>query len=214
MRPAKGSIMRPSGFVAYSFLNSDNEEEDGLEVSTVTGDNDLKFPRKNMLGYVFRSQLLNMLDKGIGVLQEGQSYYNLSDSHEEILGLVEDLKEMPLKRDAGGQDEVIRSLSQEESGFRLDLRPFMQLDPCIISSTANVAKVGQCRRCAPYLSSSPPIHTLPSSLPHSLCPPLSLILLDHAGVQALSKDGTEPLVRCTSWTASCDRGGDQEGSDL
>jgi signal-transduction protein with cAMP-binding, CBS, and nucleotidyltransferase domain len=66
--------------------------------------------------------------------------YDLSTSHEEILGLVEDLKDVPVKRDQGGQDEVIRSLSQEDTELRLDLRPFMQLDPCVISSDANVAK--------------------------------------------------------------------------
>ena len=35
---------------------------------------------------------------------------------------------------------MISSLSQEDVECRLDLRPFMQLDPCIVSSTANVAK--------------------------------------------------------------------------
>lgn len=81
-----------------------------------------------------------MLDKGIGFLEDGETHYDLSDSHEEVLALVEDMKVIPVKRDAGGQAEVIGSLSLEEVGLRIDLRPFMQLDPCIISSTANVAK--------------------------------------------------------------------------
>ena len=54
--------------------------------------------------------------------------------------MVEDLKNVPVKRDARAQGEVISSLSQEDVECRLDLRPFMQLDPCIVSSTANVAK--------------------------------------------------------------------------
>jgi len=98
------------------------------------------FPTRNMVGYIFRSQLLNMLDKGIGFVRKGETEYDLSDNHKDVLGLVEDMKDLPIKRDAGSQDEVIKSLTQEDTERCMDLRPFMQLDPCIISSNANVAK--------------------------------------------------------------------------
>ncbi|QDZ17489.1 chloride channel protein [Chloropicon primus] len=121
---------------AFPVLESEGEEEEeGDRGAAGAG-----FPERNMLGYIFREQLLNMLDKGIGFLEDGETHYDLSDSHEEVLALVEDMKVIPVKRDAGGQAEVIGSLSMEEVGLRIDLRPFMQLDPCIISSTANVAK--------------------------------------------------------------------------
>jgi chloride channel 7 len=112
-----------------SLCDTDSDDDDALYLKP-----------KKMLGYISRSQLLNMLDKGIGLLEGDEMSYDLSTSHEEILGLVEDLKDVPVKRDQGGQDEVIRSLSQEDTELRLDLRPFMQLDPCVISSDANVAK--------------------------------------------------------------------------
>jgi len=93
------------------------------------------------VGYIFRAQLLTMLDKGIGFLEPGENAYELdADDQEGLLSLVEDMKELPIKRDAGSQDEIMGSLSQDDIELRMDLRPFMQLDPCIISSTANVAK--------------------------------------------------------------------------
>ena len=117
--------------------DEDQDEVQGEETSSGEG---VAFPRNKMLGYIFRSQLLNMLDKGIGFLEEGETSYDLMDSQDDVLSLAEVMKDVPIKRDAGGQDEVIRSLSQEDIEVYIDLRPFMQLDPCIISSTANVAK--------------------------------------------------------------------------
>ena len=125
---------------AFPVVEADSEGE-GSGLGDEGEKSEAGFPVRNMVGYVFRSQILSMLDKGIGFLDQDEACYDVDTAgKEEVLRMVEDLKNVPVKRDARAQGEVISSLSQEDVECRLDLRPFMQLDPCIVSSTANVAK--------------------------------------------------------------------------
>ncbi len=136
-------VLKTCKHSAFPVLQDEGVEVEGDEGegSDSESESDGLGRTKNMVGYIFRAQLLTMLDKGIGFLEPGEGAYELdADDQEGLLSLVEDMKELPIKRDAGSQDEIMGSLSQEDIELRMDLRPFMQLDPCIISSTANVAK--------------------------------------------------------------------------
>ena len=73
-----------------------------------------------MVGYVFRSQILSMLDKGIGFLTKMRRATTWTLRAGEVLRMVEDLKNVPVKRDesAGRGDQLA-----EPGGRGVQARP-------------------------------------------------------------------------------------------
>ena len=59
---------------------------------------------------------------------------------QERLSLLERLEQRPLKVRREEQDQLLRGLTPAEQDLLLDIRPFMQRNPCMVHSDASLSR--------------------------------------------------------------------------
>jgi len=96
---------------------------------------------QGMIGSISRSTLISMLSKRIGFLKEGEEEYHLnSDNQSDVVKLLGELNVLPLKKNMKHFHEIVEKMTDKDMLTHVDLRPFIQLDPYVISADASVAK--------------------------------------------------------------------------
>eukprot|EP00891_Asterochloris_glomerata_P005649 jgi/Astpho2/5649/gw1.00079.232.1_t len=98
-------------------------------------------------GVVLRSTLLKLIQHRIGVFVSDASgevppaNSHIPSTQRERLALLEKLEQRPIKtRPKEEQDAVLRTLSPSDMDLQVDLRPFMQRNPFVVHSDANLSR--------------------------------------------------------------------------